>query len=159
MADRASVGTAVGTLLLRVAICERRLAAPVLVALALAAGAAQGRGSPPRLIDQRACTEMNGFTCSLLVVPLDHHGRRPGVLRLKVAVADNADAPRGVLLFLAGGPGQPSVPSLARIASALAGVRSDYRLVVYDERGTGAGALECSALQGAMGSSDLHAPS
>ena len=147
MAGWASVGT------------RRRIAAPVVAALALVAGGAQGRGSPPRLIDQQACSGLSGFTCSLLVVPLDHGGRRPGVLRLRVAAADNADAPRGVLLFLAGGPGQPSVPSLARIAGALAGVRSDYRLVVYDERGTGAGALECPALQGTMGSSDLHAPS
>jgi pimeloyl-ACP methyl ester carboxylesterase len=136
----------------------RRLVVPVVAALALVAAGSPGRGSAPRLVDPHACPELSGFTCSLLVVPLDHHGRQPGVLRLKVAVADNADAPRGVLLFLAGGPGQPAVPSLARIANALTGVRSDYRLVVYDQRGTGAGALECPALQRAMGSSDLYPP-
>jgi pimeloyl-ACP methyl ester carboxylesterase len=91
-------------------------------------------------------------------VPLDHDGARPGVLRLKVAAANNVAAPRGVLLFLAGGPGQPGVPYLARIANGLGGVRSDYRIVVYDQRGTGGGALECAALQQAMGSSDLYPP-
>src|SRR5262249_28768313 len=43
-------------------------------------------------------------------------------------------------------------------AKALPGIRSDYRLVVYDQRGTGAGALRCPALQQAMGSSDLYQP-
>jgi len=134
------------------------MAVPVLVAIALLAGGSQSLGSAPRLVDPRACPELSGFTCSLLVVPLDHHRRRAGVLRLKVAAADNADAPRGVLLFLAGGPGQPSVPSLARITSGLAGVRSDYRVVVFDQRGTGSGALQCPSLQQAMGSSDLYPP-
>jgi pimeloyl-ACP methyl ester carboxylesterase len=33
-----------------------------------------------------------------------------------------------------------------------------YRIVVYDQRGTGAGALDCGALQQAMGTSDLYPP-
>jgi pimeloyl-ACP methyl ester carboxylesterase len=36
--------------------------------------------------------------------------------------------------------------------------QSAYRIVVYDQRGTGAGALDCAALQRAMGSSDLYSP-
>ena len=36
--------------------------------------------------------------------------------------------------------------------------QSAYRIVVYDQRGTGAGALHCKALQRAMGSSDLYPP-
>ena len=34
----------------------------------------------------------------------------------------------------------------------------DYRLVMLDQRGTGAGALRCPALQRAMGTSDLTVP-
>jgi pimeloyl-ACP methyl ester carboxylesterase len=37
-------------------------------------------------------------------------------------------------------------------------VTSGYRLVVLDQRGTGTGALDCPALQRAMGSSDLVPP-
>jgi pimeloyl-ACP methyl ester carboxylesterase len=86
-------------------------------------------------------------------------GRRPGSLRLRVAAADGRAAPRGVLLVIAGGPGQPAVPGVARIEKALAGALSEYRLVVYDQRGTGAGALDCPALQEVMGGSDLYPPS
>jgi pimeloyl-ACP methyl ester carboxylesterase len=126
----------------------------VVVAL-VASGGSAGLGLAPRLIDAHACPQLSGFTCSTLLVPLDHEGARSGVLGLRVAAADNVEAPRGVVLFLTGGPGQPGVPYLAKIATALSGVRSDYRIVVYDQRGTGAGALECPALQQAMGSSDL----
>jgi pimeloyl-ACP methyl ester carboxylesterase len=75
-----------------------------------------------------------------------------------VAAADNKDAPRGVLLLITGGPGQPGAGAAARVSQALAGVLSDYRLVLYDQRGTGAEALQCPALQDAMGSSDLTPP-
>jgi pimeloyl-ACP methyl ester carboxylesterase len=67
-------------------------------------------------------------------------------------------APRGVLLFLTGGPGQPGVGFIGRIAHVLGPAARGYRLVLYDQRGTGAGALSCGALQAAMGTSDLHPP-
>jgi pimeloyl-ACP methyl ester carboxylesterase len=50
------------------------------------------------------------------------------------------------------------VPFATRIARSLAPVLADYRLVLVDQRGTGAGALVCPALQQAMGSSDLTPP-
>jgi pimeloyl-ACP methyl ester carboxylesterase len=62
------------------------------------------------------------------------------------------------LLVIAGGPGQPGIPYVRRFAEALAGALSGYRLVMYDQRGTGAGALRCPALQTAMGGSDLYPP-
>jgi pimeloyl-ACP methyl ester carboxylesterase len=64
-------------------------------------------------------------------------------------------APRGILLFLTGGPGQPGVSFLTRIHTALGTELAGYRLVMFDQRGTGAGALECPALQLAAGASDL----
>ncbi|WP_328876394.1 alpha/beta hydrolase [Streptomyces sp. NBC_00287] len=105
-----------------------------------------------------ACPGLDGFTCATLTVPLDHSGRAPGRLGLKVAMADNAKAPRGVLLFLTGGPGQPGVPYVARLRQKLAPVLKDYRLVMVDQRGTGGGALQCPDLQRQMGSSDLTPP-
>ncbi|MFF0789525.1 alpha/beta fold hydrolase [Streptomyces spiralis] len=105
-----------------------------------------------------ACPGLEGFTCGTLSVPLDHRGRTPGRLGLKVATADNAKAPKGVLLFLTGGPGQPGVPFAQRISEKLAPVLKDYRLVMIDQRGTGGGALRCPRLQKEMGASDLTPP-
>ena len=133
--------------------------------LALIAGAAvlavAGAGGSPAGVALNAphpCPNAAGFTCSTLTVPLDHSGRRPGTLRLAVATADNARAPRGVLLLLTGGPGQPGLPALARVPEIVGAEQKAYRIVMIDQRGTGAGALDCSELQAAMGSSDLAPP-
>ena len=115
--------------------------------------------APAQLTQPHPCAGIAGFVCSTLAVPLDHAGATPGTLRLQVAAADNARAPRGVLLFLTGGPGQPGVPFVPRIASRIAPVLADYRLVMFDQRGTGQfGAIDCPALQAAVGSSDITVP-
>ena len=113
---------------------------------------------PPRLTGGRPCPHADGFTCSTLRVPLDHGGRVAGSLDLAVAVADNADAPRGVLVDLTGGPGQGGVGFVPRVRTRLRAVLKDYRLVMLDQRGTGRGALDCPALQRAVGTSDLTVP-
>jgi pimeloyl-ACP methyl ester carboxylesterase len=130
----------------------------LVAAATVAAGAALLAAPAPRLTGSHPCPGHAGFTCSTLTVPLDRSGRRPGTLRLAVAAANDAHAPRGVLLLIAGGPGQPGVPLLDRVDRIAGRERSAYRIVVYDQRGTGAGALECPALQTAMGSSDLAPP-
>jgi pimeloyl-ACP methyl ester carboxylesterase len=79
-------------------------------------------------------------------------------VRRAVATADNARAPRGVLLLISGGPGQPGLPLLGRVPAIVGAEQGAYRIVVYDQRGTGAGALNCAGLQAAMGSSDLLPP-
>src|SRR5262245_5186095 len=71
--------------------------------------------SGPRLANLAPCDGTPGFTCGTLSVPLDHSRRTPGTLGLHVAMADNADAPRGVLLVLSGGPGQPGVSLVNRV--------------------------------------------
>jgi pimeloyl-ACP methyl ester carboxylesterase len=64
-----------------------------------------------------------------------------------------------VLLFLTGGPGQPGVPFVTRIVNRIAPVLRNYRLVIFDQRGTGQfGAINCPALQAAVGSSDITVP-
>jgi pimeloyl-ACP methyl ester carboxylesterase len=105
------------------------------------------------------CPKAHGYTCAILEVPLDraHPGR--GILHLRVGMADNVHAPRGVLLVLSGGPGQPGLPILqGYVSRALSAERNAYRIVVFDQRGTGAGALDCVAMQHQMGSSDLTPP-
>ena len=143
------------------ALGAARVAAAILVA---AAGTAAAPSSPPpRLYDATPCPGVAGsgfgFTCSTLDVPLDRSGRTPGTLHLRVAASDRTGAPRGVLLVLTGGPGEASLPLIDRIVGrAVAAEQEAYRIVVLDQRGTGAGALDCSSLQRQMGSSDLFPP-
>jgi pimeloyl-ACP methyl ester carboxylesterase len=91
-------------------------------------------------------------------VRLDPFGAAPGWLSLPVALSDVAAAPRGVLVVLSGGPGEPGVPFATRLASRLGAAPRGYRLVLLDQRGTGAAALNCPALQHEMGASDLSVP-
>src|SRR5262249_45823694 len=115
--------------------------------------------SRPALADSHPCSGVAGFTCSMLTVSLDPSGHVPGTLRLQVAAGHNTKAPRGVLLFLTGGPGQPGVPFISRISSRLAPLFFVYRLVMFDQRGTGQfGAINCPALQKAVGGSDIAVP-
>lgn len=93
-------------------------------------------------------------------MPIDHTGRVPGTLDLQVATGNNVHAPKGVLLFLSGGPGQPGVPFADRIADTrLPELAADYRFVMIDQRGTGEfGAINCPELQAQVGSSDIAVP-
>jgi pimeloyl-ACP methyl ester carboxylesterase len=134
------------------------LSALALWLCAAGAGAGEAPAAAPRLSNPRPCPEARGFTCSTLRVPLDRSGRLRGTLDLNVAVADNRDAPRGVLLFLTGGPGQPGVPSVPRISQRLVSLMDDFRLVMIDQRGTGGTAIVCPALQQQVGSSDITVP-
>ena len=110
------------------------------------------------LKDVRPCPGNAGFSCGSLSVRLDPFGSVPGRLSLRVAVSGAASAPRGVLLFLTGGPGEPGVPFVSRLVDRLGPALRGYRLVMFDQRGTGAGALDCPALQRQMGASDLTVP-
>ncbi|MFI6157871.1 alpha/beta fold hydrolase [Kitasatospora sp. NPDC051170] len=107
---------------------------------------------------QAPCQGAPEFICGSITVPLDHSGATPGTLTLDVAMTGNTNAPKGDLLFLTGGPGQPGVPFIRRLASKMEPVLKDYRLVMYDQRGTGERAIRCPGLQADMGSSDLAVP-
>jgi pimeloyl-ACP methyl ester carboxylesterase len=104
------------------------------------------------------CHKLEHAECATLTVPLDHAGRVPGRLKLKVALAGPSKPPRGVLVFLSGGPGEVGLPFLHAIQRKLAGAVKGYRLVMLDQRGTGTGALDCPALQRVAGGSDLAVP-
>ncbi|TDD13088.1 alpha/beta fold hydrolase [Kribbella turkmenica] len=108
-------------------------------------------------LPKRSVPCVAGFTCTTLRVPL---GVDNQTLDLTVAAADNVDAPRGVLLMLTGGPGQPGVPLLPRVRDNLhPEVLREYRLVMFDQRGTGSSGINCASLQTAIGGSDfLTAP-
>jgi pimeloyl-ACP methyl ester carboxylesterase len=120
----------------------------------------QLHSSGPSLRDSTPCAGVTGYTCSTLDVPLDRSGRHKGTLHLRVGASDDVKAPRGVLLVLSGGPGQPGLFLLDRfVDKALAAEKGQYRIIVIDQRGTGAGALDCEAMQQEMGASDLYPPS
>jgi pimeloyl-ACP methyl ester carboxylesterase len=125
--------------------------------LGACASSPAGQFTPPGLRHLRGCAEAPGFTCGDLTVPVSPSGPAAGHLSLQVGMS-RAAAPRGVLLFLTGGPGQPGVPFLPRVTRRLGPALAGYRLVMFDQRGTGAGALNCPALQERMGGSDLTVP-
>jgi pimeloyl-ACP methyl ester carboxylesterase len=52
-----------------------------------------------------------------------------------------------VLLLLTGGLGQPGVRFVGWLSKRLAAALGAYQLVMIDQRGTGAAALNCPALQ------------
>ncbi|MEU7028210.1 hypothetical protein AB0A60_16155 [Streptomyces sp. NPDC046275] len=117
-----------------------------------AAGDTSGAGGSaatgaPALTGHRPCPGQPDVTCADLTVPLDRGGAVPGTLKLRTALYGPADAPRGTLLFLTGGPGQPGVPFVERIRARLPKALAAYRLVMIDQRGTGGTAVDCPALQ------------
>lgn len=130
-----------------------------LVLLTVLACLASGCSNPADDRPPVSCAGTAGFTCTTLRVPLDHRQPAGRTLELAVAAADNADAPRGVLLMLTGGPGQPGISLLARIRNYLdPAVLREYRLVMFDQRGTGPQGIDCPELQTAIGGSDFLTP-
>lgn len=114
----------------------------------------------PQLTGSHTCAGQPDFTCATLTVPLDYTGRVPGTLHLQVATENDAHAPKGVLLFLSGGPGQPDVDIADRITDQrLPELAKDYQWVYIDQRGTGeSSGINCQPLQEQVGSSDIAAP-
>jgi pimeloyl-ACP methyl ester carboxylesterase len=103
----------------------------------------------------KPCAKATAFRCGTLVVPLDRTGKVPGTVTLSVAVERPRKGADGFLLALSGGPGQPSVAFADSFRASLAPALGHRRLVLLDQRGTGAsGALRCPPLQ-ALGSLDV----
>jgi pimeloyl-ACP methyl ester carboxylesterase len=114
----------------------------VLVALALPAPAlgAVPAGFVP-------CTTASGFYCGHVVVPVDRSGiaiptTKTITLNVMWKSARVADT-EGALFALAGGPGQAATPFAPEFAAALAPALDTRDLIVFDQRGTGASALDC----------------
>lgn len=147
-----------------------RLRTPILcAALLVAAGCGGGAktttvrtaATTPALRAAGDCGAPSGFRCVAFTVPLHRRGPRRGdgqTLTLHAAVQDGT-APKGDLLFLAGGPGQAGIPFAARLAARMRDSIAGHRLVIVDQRGTGANALRCDALQREAGTSDVAVPS
>ncbi len=89
--------------------------------------------------------------CATIIVPLDRTGIVPGQIVLHVERSLAVGPPRGVMLLVAGGPGQPSSKTFA-LGETAAGQRKlfpGYTLAAYDPRGTGESSpLTCPGIQG-----------
>jgi pimeloyl-ACP methyl ester carboxylesterase len=95
------------------------------------------------------CRTAPGFSCTKVAVPLDRSGGVPGTVSLTVGVQQKTRDPvRGAALLLAGGPGQAALPVASQNAGTLSPALDGYRLITFDQRGTGlSGAVNCPALQ------------
>lgn len=90
------------------------------------------------------CAARAPVQCGTLVVPLDRADPAKGTLSLHVERLRSRAERRGVLVLLAGGPGQAGTPISPEdpVAAAVPG----WDVVMLDQRGTGKGALRCPAL-------------
>lgn len=104
------------------------------------------------------CPDKPTLQCGTLRVPLDRSAPGGGTVDLAVVVGGNPGADR-TMVFLTGGPGQGGAAAAARVFPRFAEVGARQRIVMLDQRGTGAGALQCPELQDQMRSSDLTVPS
>ena len=96
--------------------------------------------------DAASCA--TGFQCATLDVPLDRSGAFPGVVHLHYAAQRRFPKNAGVLIALAGGPGQSALDFAESFTVSLEPALHRYRIVVLDQRGTGeSGALVCPAVQ------------
>lgn len=118
--------------------------------LLAAAVAASGVAAPAAHAELRFrdCPGPGPVRCATLAVPLDRAGGLPGEVRLHVERLRAAGRRRGVVVALAGGPGQASTPFTGDFAQTLGPVLRTRDLVVLDQRGTGrSGLLSCPLLQ------------
>jgi pimeloyl-ACP methyl ester carboxylesterase len=87
-----------------------------------------------------------GLQCATLNAPVDYSGATLGQVPLYVEQLPAEGVPRGVMVLLAGGPGQASAGTfeLGRRAAYWRSYFPGYTLVAYDDRGTGkSGPLSC----------------
>jgi len=93
-----------------------------------------------------------GVQCATVVAPLDYSGQVPGAVSLHVEMLMPAIQPVGTMFLIAGGPGQGSAGSFQLALSVAVQQMQDafpgYRLVAFDNRGTGkSGLINCPAIQ------------
>jgi pimeloyl-ACP methyl ester carboxylesterase len=87
-----------------------------------------------------------GLQCGTLDVPFDRANPSVGDIALSVQRVPASGPRAGVMVLLAGGPGQPALPALESVIAPLAKepALQGYELVAFDQRGTGqSGGLRC----------------
>jgi pimeloyl-ACP methyl ester carboxylesterase len=139
----------------------------VLACAALSFAPAAGVGAQPAQLAFGPCRPAQmivsavGLQCATLDVPFDRAD--PGVGSIALAVQRvPSSAPRaGVIVLLAGGPGQPALPAFEALLAPLARepTLGRFELVALDQRGTGQSeALQCPEAGASFISSLLKGP-
>jgi pimeloyl-ACP methyl ester carboxylesterase len=94
----------------------------------------------------RSCADFDDVRCATLSVPLDRSGVDPGTVPLRIARTGRAKGP--TLMYLSGGPGGAGVSEMLDVTPLVAGLEKHFRLIGYDQRGTGrSGLLRCPRLE------------
>lgn len=129
-----------------------------LVSVSLCIGVAGGAAtaatsSPAASIAWSPCPTTAGYQCGTLKVPIDYADLSRGSIGLAVMEHTVPDS-KGVIVFNPGGPGESGVLILPILANLVPpSVRSQFTLVSFDERGTGASdPLLCGPSPAAAGS-------
>jgi pimeloyl-ACP methyl ester carboxylesterase len=115
----------------------------VVTAGAWIGGAANARAAASAFVP---CHGTSGVLCASITVPLDWSGAAPGTVTLAAEELPAKGTPRGVMMMLAGGPGQASAVAfdLADLGASWQQMFPGYTLVAFDPRGTGnSGFLGC----------------
>ncbi len=119
-----------------------------LLAVTLSLAAFGYSASSAAALQFRSCPQSSQFRCAALTVPLDHTAKTKGTLKIHLAAQRRYRRGAGLLIALAGGPGQAGLPFADGFEAELSPMLRNHRLVVLDQRGTGeSGALSCPALQ------------
>jgi pimeloyl-ACP methyl ester carboxylesterase len=94
----------------------------------------------------RKCPDFASIRCSTLAVPLDRTGVDPGTVPLRIARTGRTSGP--TLMYLSGGPGGAGVSEMVGVMSEVDKLLDRYRVIGYDQRGTGrSGLLRCPAIE------------
>ena len=128
---------------------RRSRARRLLLAATLGTAVATAAAIPAQALEFRPCAGTPDYDCATLQVPLDPSAPSGESLSLEVRRLSETREGRGVLVALAGGPGQGATEFIDDFAGVLAEGLVDRQLIVLDQRGTGrSGPLSCPALDG-----------
>jgi pimeloyl-ACP methyl ester carboxylesterase len=95
----------------------------------------------------RTCGDGFGADCTRVPVPLDRSGSLPGTIRLRVARIPGPPQ-ASTLVYLSGGPGSGGLDELENILWSVSSLTTAYRVVTFDQRGTGrSGLLRCPEIE------------
>src|SRR3954447_25041834 len=97
-------------------------------------------------LDFGSCVDFRDARCASLTVPLDRTGADPGTIDLRIGRAGKPTGP--TLMYLSGGPGSAGLSEMLGVVSTLPELEDRFRLIGYDQRGTGrSGLLRCPELE------------
>jgi pimeloyl-ACP methyl ester carboxylesterase len=94
-----------------------------------------------------------GLQCATLDVPFERTNPAAGSIALAVQRVPPSAPRAGVIVLLAGGPGQPALPAFEALLAPLAHEPAlrDFELLAFDQRGTGQSqGLQCPEASGSL---------